>query len=489
MARVPGVNIQEVRRGPTPIQRASTGVAGIVGPTQWGPPNRPQLVTSWQAYQRRFGGWLPESYIPDAAFQFFNQGGAQLWVCRITGPDATVGSVTLSDRAATPAPTLRIDALYPTRAAMAITIEDARYEPSSRFRLLVAFEGQVVEAWEELSMDPADTRYVVRVLEGSEYVRAVDLDSPTTPPGDRPATGTFALVGGDPDHDGITDTEVVGAVDAAGRRTGLAALEIEPINYVAAPGCYSDVIHAALIAHAQSRRRYALLDVPPDTIVSEAVAIRRQYDSSYAGLLYNWASHFYPPTGSARFIPPSAWWLGVRARVDAQRGPWKSAANEPIPGALAVERRLADGDIETLTDNQIVPLHLLDQGGIRIWGTRTLSTDGEWLHDTRRLLFLFAENSIAAGIRWAAFEPNNRSLWERLRASIRQFIEGELVTPGALKGGEGVGYMVIVDETNNPPTTPKGHVYVDVGLADAEPAEFIWLRFGAMESGTSVSEG
>src|SRR5260370_15743665 len=60
----PGVYIEELDVGPHPIQGVSTSTTGMVGVTVRGPTDgKPQLVTTFNEYQRTFGGFLP---VPDA---------------------------------------------------------------------------------------------------------------------------------------------------------------------------------------------------------------------------------------------------------------------------------------------------------------------------------------------------------------------------------------------------------------------------------------
>ena len=60
----PGVYIEELDVGPHPIQGVSTSTTGMVGVTARGPTDgKPKLVTTFNDYQRIFGGFLP---VPDA---------------------------------------------------------------------------------------------------------------------------------------------------------------------------------------------------------------------------------------------------------------------------------------------------------------------------------------------------------------------------------------------------------------------------------------
>jgi phage tail sheath protein FI len=90
----PGVFVEEVSFRPSAIQPASTSVAAIVGPTRTGPVRgRPQLLTSFADYQAIFGDPLnlnfgdvgnTINYTAYAAWAFFNNGGQQLYLSRIT---------------------------------------------------------------------------------------------------------------------------------------------------------------------------------------------------------------------------------------------------------------------------------------------------------------------------------------------------------------------------------------------------------------------
>ena len=64
----PGVYVEEIDAGPKPIEGVSTSTAGAVGITARGPTQgrqgpysgKPELVTSFAEFARKFGGYLPE---------------------------------------------------------------------------------------------------------------------------------------------------------------------------------------------------------------------------------------------------------------------------------------------------------------------------------------------------------------------------------------------------------------------------------------------
>lgn len=108
----PGVYVEEIDAGPKPIEGVSTSTAGAVGVTAMGPTTgKPELVTSFADFTRKFGGFLPE---PDAATVnqwalnsteggrwwqfplavkgFFENGGQRLYVKRVFSASAAASN-------------------------------------------------------------------------------------------------------------------------------------------------------------------------------------------------------------------------------------------------------------------------------------------------------------------------------------------------------------------------------------------------------------
>ncbi len=93
----PGVYIEEIGRGPRPIEGVPTSTAAFVGETERGH-LCPRLVTSYNEYERWFGSVFKDGrYMPDAVSGFFENGGKRLYVCRIVGEAATTASKSFGD--------------------------------------------------------------------------------------------------------------------------------------------------------------------------------------------------------------------------------------------------------------------------------------------------------------------------------------------------------------------------------------------------------
>ncbi len=102
----PGVYMEEVDRGPKPIEGVGTAMAVFIGFTEKAQFtervngenvtrdlfNKPQLVTNWTQYMERFGGFVDGAYLPQAVYGYFLNGGSRCYVLSVrTIPKAQAG--------------------------------------------------------------------------------------------------------------------------------------------------------------------------------------------------------------------------------------------------------------------------------------------------------------------------------------------------------------------------------------------------------------
>ena len=96
-----------------PIEGVSTSTAAFIGKAAKGLLDRAVMVTSFIEFQALYGGFLNDSYLAHAAFQFFNNnGGQRLYVLRVARNTATA-DIGIADRKAIPASALTISAGSP----------------------------------------------------------------------------------------------------------------------------------------------------------------------------------------------------------------------------------------------------------------------------------------------------------------------------------------------------------------------------------------
>src|SRR5256885_10164276 len=129
------------------------------------------LVTSFQQFVSLYGGFTPGADdLTYAVYQFFNNGGRQCYIVRTTEGSEVAATTVLNDQeAGTPQPTLTVLAANPGAwgNALSVAITPSVGDPN-RFTLTVYSGGvapaNVVERFMDLTMDTADTRYVVAVV-------------------------------------------------------------------------------------------------------------------------------------------------------------------------------------------------------------------------------------------------------------------------------------------------------------------------------------
>src|SRR5690348_11956409 len=93
----PGVYIEEIERGPRPIEGVPTSTAAFLGEAERGPLT-PRLVTSYKEYQRWFGDVFdPIKFLPYTVNGFFENGGKRVYICRIAGDGATTAQGSFGD--------------------------------------------------------------------------------------------------------------------------------------------------------------------------------------------------------------------------------------------------------------------------------------------------------------------------------------------------------------------------------------------------------
>ncbi|WP_229369289.1 phage tail sheath family protein [Umezawaea beigongshangensis] len=179
----PGVYVEELPSSVRTITTVSTSVTAFVGHTAKGPVDQAVTITSFADFERRFGGLSAGSPLGHSVQQFFLNGGTIAVVVRVVA-GAVAASVQLknssSDQQNPPAAVLAVSAREPGAwgNGLRVAVDHATPTPDRTFALEVfATGGQPRERFTDLSMDPADPRYVVDVVNsGSSLVSVVHVD-------------------------------------------------------------------------------------------------------------------------------------------------------------------------------------------------------------------------------------------------------------------------------------------------------------------------
>jgi hypothetical protein len=174
----PGVYVKEVPSGVRPIAAASTSTPAFVGLAEMGPNDEAKRITSWTEFQRHYGTFIADGYLAESVFQFFNNGGQQCYIVRVTRSDAEKAEATVQNRTSTPVDGLRFSAKNKGAWGnyLYLQIEDGTVNPGNEFKISIRRqeEADVVpedflnipprEVHDNLSMDPNAPNYVEGVL-------------------------------------------------------------------------------------------------------------------------------------------------------------------------------------------------------------------------------------------------------------------------------------------------------------------------------------
>jgi phage tail sheath protein FI len=281
------------------------------------------------------------------------------------------------------------------------------------------------------------------------------------------------------------------------RKTGiytLADVDLFNILCIPATALLPDIEAARVAAGATAfctrRRAFYILDAPQQD------ADRDTIDGIQAWLCQNPtlrganAALYFPrvdiadPLNNDQLRPtaPSGTIAGVYARTDANRGVWKAPAGPEasLVGVQGLEYELTDDENSLINSLAINGLRSFPGLGPVCWGARTLhGTDpleSAWKYVPVRRFALFLEESLDRGTKWVVFEPNDESLWARIRLSVGAFMQ-DLFRQGAFEGNAPRdAYFVKCDnETTTQADIDDGVVNIVVGFAPLRPAEFIIL--------------
>ena len=184
-------------------------------------------------------------------------------------------------------------------------------------------------------------------------------------------------------------------------------------------------------------------------------------------------------------MPPSPAIAGIYARVDRNRGVWKSPANESLSSVIAPVRKITNEEqgrlnIDPNAGKSINAVRAFTGKGTLVWGARTLAgNDNEWRYVSVRRLFNMIEESSQKSTAFAVFEPNDATTWLKVKAMIESFLFS-LWERGALAGSTPeAAYFVNVGlgKTMTSQDILEGRMNVEIGVAAVRPAEFIILKF------------
>ncbi|HEY3415642.1 MAG TPA: phage tail sheath C-terminal domain-containing protein [Armatimonadota bacterium] len=488
------------------VKQLSTSACGMIGIAEKGHIHEPTLVTSWEQFLRAFGGYLAAGYLAYSARAFFDNGGGVLWVTRIahvtdpTDPTtltATAATVTLKDRHAPAVDTLQVDALTPGSwgRRLSLTVQEGTRNPDTEFTLVIKENGNIVEVFTDLSLDETAANYVELALNGrSAYLTLTDLHSASAAPTNRPATGTFALTGGDDGLTGLTDQDFIGD---PGVHSGLYTFDrVEALNLLCVPGVTTPDVIVAGLGYAETRKDLLFLaDAPYGVTPQEALEFRKgagsyshaAFESSYGALYYPWLRISDPLTNAQKEVPPTGAVAGCIARSDQTAAVWAAPAGITrgrIRNVLGLGYVTNRSERDVLYPEGVNCIAALPDAGICLWGQKTLQSQPSATDriNVRRLM-MHIEKAVAKSSQFVVFEPNLPVTWRALMRLIAPFLQ-DIKDNGGL-----YDFAVQCDEeTNTPAIIDRNELVCRVFVKPTKTAEFIELNFILTATGGEFKE-
>lgn len=487
----PGVYINE-RLLPAPITPVgNANAAGVVLGEFLRGPDQLTLVNSWFEFTEKFGGYNNSYPATFGVGQFFQNGGAELYVRRVLADDASKAGITV------PSSNISEDAAQISAKNRGANGNDLRVQFSSAtkddyFNLVVTRETEegtssnisndvVLERFVNVRLDdPNSSDYIETVVNlQSDFIEVQVLETAAIPSG-----SVLPLVGGT-DGSNVVETDFTGAIPDLESVQRPLVLFVSGIMETLGANA-ATTVYNSMISWAEENNGFVIAETEPGLNANGAIQYAGSLTSSSHVAMYFPNFFISDPIGrspqSLRRVGPSGAMAGVYIDTDKSVGPFKAPAGvrTGVSGALSLERQLTNSDLDSL-NSASTPVNALRQlpgAGIVPMGARTLLQDGtanRYVNMRRSLIFI--KENLNSLSQFALFENNDERLWARLRTAISVFLN-EYRGAGGLRGGtEAEAFFVKVDAENNPPAKiQNGEVNIQVGVALQYPAEFIVIN-------------
>lgn len=520
----PGTYVDETLLQSNTQTGPAVAVCAFVGEALRGPTS-PVRLQSWSDATRHFGqftGVEAQDRLLQAIFSAFLNGARTVYACRAIGAGGVAASLVFNLEAADGADAaIKFSAVNPGTWGNQIYVEVLASTTTGRSNIVVRevpvgaaiSNTQIVERWNDVSLDPRDNRYLLGVINseigGSNYIKAELNAGWTFVAGDNLAPSGVA--GGSKLASGANGAAIDVSTDFTPYTTAVYKLDAISEPFVLnLPGITTATVIDMLASYAdptrtrtdsQPGRGDVFVVVDCDLGVDEAAAVAKKntYVKSDVMAMYYPGILISDPTnavrGSTKLVPPGGSVIGRYMATDAARGPFKAPAgivDGLIQGALGLDpaARLRNSDLDSLNLNGVNAIKSMPGvGPAVIYGARTLRSDYITRYVNARRTLISTRADLTAATRFAVFENNDPILWASL-FNVADRICRTLYAAGGLKGASAQeAYYVVCDASNNTPTSIElGQVVLEVGLALQRPAEFVVLRIGQWSGGTTIDE-
>lgn len=297
--------------------------------------------------------------------------------------------------------------------------------------------------------------------------------------------------------------DYIGTIDEDGIKTGLqlfTSKEAYQIDIIAIPGISHAAVIQAIITVLEQRNDCLGVIDPPFRLSPQELIDWHNGTGSYSGyhsafvsnkaaLYYGWIRAYDAYSATELWLPPSCFIPAIFAYSDSVGEAHFAAAGYQrgrVPGAIAVERIIEEGDVESFygpaNGNAVNPIMTFAQDGIMVYGNRTLQRFASALDriNVRRLLFGI-ERHVGRSTRRLAFEQNDPIVWSQVTGLIEPYLQD-------LKGKRALeDYLVKCDEkTNTSARRNQNEILAKVYIIPIKSGEKLELNFSILPSGVTL---
>lgn len=339
-------------------------------------PTTPILILSLNQFVQVFGNRQSYSVLYDSVEHFFREGGSKVYISRVVGPGATLGTLNLLDASA--GVSLVASAKGP--GAWSANYKLVVYTATGGYGIQVQDSaGNTVEDSGVL----ADQASAVQWSTFSNYVDIAIGASALNPD----VMAATALSAGSDDRTNITDNEWQAALN-------LFTDDLGP-GQVSAPGQTSTTRHSQLVSTAAATNRVALLDLTDSGNSATLVGNLPVYSAStrFAAAFAPWVVIPGVTNSATRIVPPSPMIAGMIAGNDPNLGVDAASAGKNGVSRYAIDLSQPDWDEATRTNLNAQGVNVIRRmaGSIKNYGWRSLAnpvTDNNWLDFGNSRLFV-----------------------------------------------------------------------------------------------------
>ncbi|ELO0595958.1 phage tail sheath subtilisin-like domain-containing protein [Salmonella enterica] len=447
----------EINRSPVPVRAVKSAVIGVVGTAPSGPVNTLTMLLS-EPDTGQFGAPLAGFTLPQA-------------LATLTGYGA--GTI------------IAINVLDPAKHKTSVPSETVTFVNDTARLAHAPVMSVTVKA------PTSSTTYTA----GTDYHLAPDTGTLTRVTGGGIDAGAQVVVTYDyADPTKVTAADIIGSVDAAGRRSGLklladclsengfnAKILIAPVY-----GTQASVM-AELDIQAAKAQAVAYVDAPVGTTPQQAITgrgpagtINFNTASGRLRLCYPHVKVYDAQTNADRLEPLSSHAAGLRAWTDLEYGYWWSSSNQQLKGVTGIERPITaqpddpQSEANLLNASGITTVFNSFGTGFRLWGNRVASypsSTGLLTFENCRRVKDMTDEAIRSSSLSFIDQPITQALIDTILESVNQYGR-KLTGDGAL-----LGFKCWYDKKRNEEADlADGHMLISYKLTPPPPLERLTLE-------------